>query len=74
MKILTTLLVLTFAAFQTQAQLLKKLKQKAEQAVNKTINQPTENKPSGPTEKSSAPAATEDAKPADTKPATGAPD
>jgi outer membrane protein OmpA-like peptidoglycan-associated protein len=74
MKIFTTLLILTLAAFQTQAQFLKKLKQKAEQAVNKTIGQPSENKQSGPNENNPTPAPAENSKPTEVKASTGTPD
>ncbi len=56
MKILITLFV-TITTFQTQAQFLKKLKQKAEQAINKTISSPTENKQADSTGNAAVPAA-----------------
>ena len=74
MKIFITLLLLTLTAFKTQGQLLKKLKEKAEQTINKAGSQPTENKPGGGTENSPVATASETSKPTDAAAAGGKPD
>lgn len=51
MKILATFILVVFSTANPQAQLLKKIKQKAETAVNKTIDKPSENKKTDEVEK-----------------------
>lgn len=51
MKILATLFLVILATTNVQAQLLKKIKQKAEKAISKEIDKPDENKHSGDKEK-----------------------